>query len=83
MGSVFGEMSQGDVSVPLAAIRHVRGRQTSEGPVGTGPVRSVVGENSFYRETWGTRRGGGGRYVAKVVLTPGESTLMSNFREGI
>ena len=29
-----------------------------EGTVSYGPVGSVFGENSFYRETWGTRRGG-------------------------
>ena len=34
-----------------------------EGPVGTEPVVSVFGDISFYRETWGTRRGG--RHVAK------------------
>ena len=32
----------------------------------TEPAGSVFGENSFYRETQGTRRGGvGGRHVAK------------------
>ena len=34
----------------------VRGLQ--KGPVGTGPLVSVFGENSIYRETWGARRGG-------------------------
>ena len=29
-----------------------------EGSLGTGPAGSVFGENSFYRETRGTRRGG-------------------------
>ena len=29
-----------------------------KGPVGTGPGVSVFGENSFYRETRGRRRGG-------------------------
>ena len=29
-----------------------------KGPVGTVPAESVFGENSFYRKTWGTRRGG-------------------------
>ena len=38
--------------------------------MGTGPVGSVFGENSFYRETWGTRRGRGGRYVAKSSSDP-------------
>ena len=28
-----------------------------KGPVGTRPVGSVFGKNSFYRETWSTRRG--------------------------
>ena len=28
-----------------------------KGPVGTGPGGSVFGENSFYRETLGRRRG--------------------------
>ena len=32
--------------------------------MGTGPEGSVFGENSFYREMWGTRRGGG-HHVAK------------------
>ena len=32
-------------------------------PAVTGPAGSVFGENSFYRETWGTRRGT--RQVAK------------------
>ena len=32
-------------------------------PVGTGLAGSVFGDNSFYRETLGTRRGG--RHVAK------------------
>ena len=31
--------------------------------MGTGPAGSVCGDNSFYRETWGTRRVG--RHVAK------------------
>ena len=62
------EVGQGDVCrVPLAAVRHGRARQTSEsGPCGdcrrglsgTGPAGSVFGENSFYRETWGSSRGG-------------------------
>ena len=34
-----------------------------KGPVGTGPAGSVFGENSFCRETRGTKRGG--RHVAK------------------
>ena len=36
--------------------------------MGTGPAGSVCGENSFYRETRGTRRGG--RYVAKHSSDP-------------
>ena len=39
-----------------------------EGPVDTGPAGSVFGENSFYRETWGTRRGS--RHVAKRSSDP-------------
>ena len=31
--------------------------------MGTGPTATVFGENSFYRKTWGTRRGS--RHVAK------------------
>ena len=27
--------------------------------MGAGPAGSVFGENSFYRQTWGTRLGGG------------------------
>ena len=36
--------------------------------MGTGPAGSVFGENSFNRETWGTRRGG--RQVAKHSSDP-------------
>ena len=36
--------------------------------MGTGPAVSVFGENSFYRETRGTRRGG--RHVAKHSSDP-------------
>ena len=36
--------------------------------MGTVPAGSVFGENSFYRETWGTRRGG--RQVAKHSSDP-------------
>ena len=38
------------------------------GSVGTGPTGSVFGENSFYRETRGTRIGG--RHVAKRSSDP-------------
>ena len=31
---------------------------------------SVLGENSFYRETWVSRRGGGGRHVANRCSDP-------------
>ena len=70
LSSPRGEMGPGDARrVPLAAVRHGRARQTSEsGPCGdcrrvvlsvvTGPAGSVFGENSFYREIWGTGRGG-------------------------
>ena len=34
----------------------------------TGPAGSVFGENSFYREIWGTGRGG--RHVAKYSSDP-------------
>ena len=36
--------------------------------MGNGPAGSVFGENSFYRETRGTRRGG--RHVAKRSSDP-------------
>ena len=36
--------------------------------MGTWPAESVFGENSFYRENWGTRRGG--RYVVKRSSDP-------------
>ena len=36
--------------------------------MGTGPEGSVFGENSFYRETWSTSRGG--RHVAKRSSDP-------------
>ena len=39
-----------------------------EGPVGPGPAGSVFGENLFYREIRGTRRGG--RHVAKCSSDP-------------
>ena len=67
LSSPMGEMGPENVRrVPLAAVRHGRARQTSESgpvgdcrsPVGTGPAGSVFGENSFYREIWGTGRGG-------------------------
>ena len=38
--------------------------------MGTGPAGSVFGENLFYRETRGTRQGGGGRHVAKRSSDP-------------
>ena len=52
--------------------------------MGTGPAGSVFGENSFYRETWGTRRGG--RHMAKRnsyppaegIGLPGVRTMFSN-----
>ena len=37
--------------------------------MGIGPAGSVFGENSFYRETRGTRRGGG-RHMAKRSSEP-------------
>ena len=40
--------------------------------MGSGPAGLVFGENSFYRETWDTRRGGwGGEVVTwiNVILT--------------
>ena len=46
-------------------------RGLSKGPVGTWPAGSVLGENSFYRETWGTRRRVAMRL--NVLLTPGKS----------
>ena len=39
--------------------------------VDTGPVGSVFGEHSFYRETWGSRRGG--RHVANRSSDPPRS----------
>ena len=36
--------------------------------MGTGPAGSVIGENSFYREIWGTGRGD--RHVAKYSSDP-------------
>ena len=39
-----------------------------EGPVSTGPSGSVLGENSFYRQTRGTRQGG--CHVAKRRSDP-------------
>ena len=39
-----------------------------KGPLRTGPAWSVFGENSFYRETLGTRRGG--RHVAERSSDP-------------
>ena len=62
---------------PPAAVCHGRARQSSgtgpygccrRGPVVTGPAGSVFGENSFYRETWGTSQGG--RHVAKRSFDP-------------
>ena len=60
-------MFTGDLCrVPPAAVhpgrifRDVTVWVLQKGPVGTGPAGSVFGENSFYRETRGTRRGGGG-----------------------
>ena len=41
-----------------------------EGSCGTGPAGSVFGGNAFYRETWGTRLGGGGCHVAKRSSDP-------------
>ena len=48
--------------------------------MGTGPIGSVFGENSSYRETWGTRRGrgGGGRHMAKR----NSDTRIAYFRYG-
>ena len=63
--------------MPLAAVRHGSARKSSgTGLCGncrrvlcdTGPAGSVFGENSFYRETWGTRRGV--RHVAKRSSDP-------------
>ena len=48
---------------------------------GTGPVGLVFGENSFYRETWGTRRGRVTMLI-NVFLTPGKPIPKSNFRDG-
>ena len=70
-------MGTGDLfRIPPAAVHPGRARQCSE----TGPCGycrrvlwvpgSVFGENSFYRETRGTRRGGGGRHVAKHSSNP-------------
>ena len=44
-----------------------------EGPVGNVPVGSVFGENSFYRETWGTRLGCG-LWVLSPPLSYGVGT---------
>ena len=41
-----------------AMFREGTVRVLYKGPVGTGPAGSVFGENSLYRETRGTRRGG-------------------------
>ena len=63
--------------VPQAAVRHGRARQSSGmGPCVEGSCKyracgSVFGENSFYRETRGTRLGvGGGRHVSKRSSDP-------------
>ena len=32
-------------------------RGLKKGPVGTGSAGSIIGEISFYRETWGAKRG--------------------------
>ena len=71
-------MGIGDLCwMPLAAVRNKGASKSSgTGPCGdcrrilwgTGPAGSVFGENSFYRETWGTRRGG--RHVAKRSSDP-------------
>ena len=39
--------------------------------MGTGPAGSVFGENSFYRETRGTRRGRGARWLSGRVSDSG------------
>ena len=41
--------------------------------MGTGHAGSVFGENSFYREIWGTGRGGVAMLL-NIVLTPGKPT---------
>ena len=48
---------------------------------GTGPVRSVFGVNSVYREMRVIRREGV-TMLLNVVLTAGKPTPKSNFRDG-
>ena len=79
VGSVFGEISQENVCrVPLAAIRHVRARQTSEtGPCGDcrrvlwvpGLWGQYSGKFVLSRDL-GYKTRGGGRYVAKRSSEP-------------
>ena len=47
--------------------------------MGTGPAGSVFGENSFYRETRGTRRGG--RHVAKRSSDPRVAEVNAQVRD--
>ena len=72
------------VPLPLAAERHGEARQTLE----SGPyvdyrrflLVPIFGENSFYRESWGTKRGVA--MLLNIVLTPGKPNPKSNFRDG-
>ena len=83
-------MDRGDLCwMPLAAVRHGSARKSSgTGPCGdcsrilwgTGHAGSVFGENSFYRETWGTRHGG--RHVAKRSSDPQVAYPESKFGYG-
>ena len=65
---VSGAPSSGTPRESQAKFRHGTVWVLEKGPVGTGPSGSVFGENSFYRETRGTGRGG--RHVAKRSSDP-------------
>ena len=53
-----GAPSSGTLPESQAKFRDGTVWVLKKGPVGTGPGGSVFGENSFYRETRGRRRGG-------------------------
>ena len=57
MRPVPGASSSGTSRESQAIFRDETVWVLKKGPVGTGPAGSVFGENSFYRETRGSRRG--------------------------
>ena len=63
-----GAPSSGTLPESQAKFRDGTVWVLKKGPVGTGPGGSVFGENSFYRETRGRRRGG--RHVVKRSSDP-------------